>query len=203
MFDFSAAWTAVWARLGLPAPAHVLPPLLACYAEPSRHYHTQQHLAECLALCQQMLQLARQPAEVELALWFHDAVYEPRAHDNEQRSADWARSVLLAAGAQVDVADHVHTLIMATRHDAVPSDTDAQLVVDIDLAILAAPAERFAEYERQVRAEYAWVPALVFRHKRRAILRQFLARPALYSTPQLRYRLEQSARANIRLALDA
>jgi len=175
--------------------------LLARYAEPHRAYHTQQHLSECLALFDELRHLAVHPAEVEAALWFHDAIYDVHRHDNEALSADWARAALLQASASVDVAARVHALVMATRHSVAPQTSDEQLLVDIDLAILGAPPQRFAEYEAQIRREYAHVPQDVFTAKRGEILAGFLARPVLYGTAALRERLDATARANLRAAI--
>lgn len=193
------AWAALGARDGGPVQAE----LLARYAEPHRAYHSRQHLHECLALFAEFASLAVHPAEVEVALWFHDAVYDVHRHDNEAQSADWARSALLAAGAPADAAGRVAALVLATRHSMAPATPDEQLLVDIDLAILGAAPARFAEYEAQIRVEYAFVPQEVFNEKRGAILASFLARPQLYGTPALRARLEASARANLQAALSA
>ena len=92
---------------------------------------------------------------------------------------------------------------MATRHAALPTDVDAQLLVDIDLAILAADEARFAEFERQIRVEYALVPEATFRARRRAVLGGFLERERIFSTPRLRDELEPRARANLANALAA
>lgn len=175
--------------------------LLACYQEPHRHYHTLQHLGECLAAFDQARALAPHPDEIALALWFHDAIYDVKRSDNEARSADWAREALLDAEVECAIADRVHALIMATRHDAVPADADAQLLVDIDLGILGADTARFAEYEAQIRREYAFVPGWLFRRKRRAILQGFLERPRLYTTPYFHDRLETRARENLARAV--
>ncbi|WP_432213106.1 HD domain-containing protein, partial [Pseudomonas aeruginosa] len=93
-------------------------------------------------------------------------------------------------------------LIMATCHQAPPGDADAALMVDIDLAILAAPAPVYARYEADVRAEYAWVPEPLFRAGRGKLLRQLLEQPALYHCEPLRQRWEAAARANLRGALE-
>jgi len=191
-------WDATWRELGVPiAPTTPYDEILARYSEPHRRYHTTRHLDECFAQLDPARRLAERPAEVALALWFHDAIYDPRRQDNEAKSADWARESALAAGVPTDAAQRVHTLILATRHAAVPQGRDEQVLVDVDLAILGAATERFDEYERQVGDEYAWVPGFVFRSKRKAILQEFLARPALYSTPHFRDRLEAQARANL------
>ena len=193
----SASWQRAWAELGAAADASLRDRLLAAWSEPQRHYHTLQHLRECLAHFDAVHDLARHPGEVCLALWFHDAVYEPQRHDNEQRSADGARERLLQAGASREAADRIHALVMATRHEAIPRDPDAQLLVDIDLAILGASRERFDEYERQVALEYAHVPQAQRRAGRARILRAFLARPAIYATAFFHERFEAAARENL------
>lgn len=192
------SWQRAWAVLGLSAPEGLMQRLLGAWAEPQRHYHSQQHLHECLALLEPALDLAQHPGEVELALWFHDAVYDPQGKGNEACSADWACEALAQAGASHEVQQRVRALIMATCHDAEPVGDDARLLVDIDLAILGADPARFAEYDAQVRAEYRWVPGWLYRRKRREVLAGFLARPAIYGTERFRERFEGRARENMR-----
>lgn len=175
--------------------------LRAAWREPQRHYHGLQHLSECLDLLRAHRDLAKRPDELVLALWFHDAIYDPRAKDNEARSADWAAQALGEAGADPAAIARIHGLILDTAHAAAPAPGDPSLLVDIDLAILGAAPERFAEYERQVRTEYAWVPGFLYRYKRRQLLREFAKREPLYRTPALRERLEAQARSNLARAV--
>ena len=197
-----ANWNAAWHALGVAAPDEALcAELQRRYAEPQRHYHTMQHLGECLAWFEREQAQAEHPAEVALALWFHDAIYDVHAHDNEARSADWARQALLAAGVDAEAAERVHALVMATRHDAVPEGRDAELLIDIDLSILGAGRERFDEYERQVHAEYGFVPEEVRLPRRRAILQRFLDRKAIYATPRMHAQLEAQARINLQRSI--
>lgn len=197
---FERSWRRAWQGLGSTPPEGLLPALLAAYAEPQRHYHTQQHLAECLAHFEAVQTQALYPAEVEIALWFHDAVYDVKSKDNELRSTQWAEKALRGCGATEAHCQRVHALIMATCHESTPEDADAKLLVDIDLAILGASPGRFAEYDAQVRAEYAWVPRPVYGFKRKQVLRNFLERTSIYSTPHFRQLLEQQARSNLRQA---
>ena len=191
-------WCATWAGLGVSAPDEdVFGEVIASYREPHRHYHTTQHLDECFAWLDGARPLADHLHEVELALWFHDAVYHVRMQDNEERSASWLQSAATKAGLSGTVIGRLRALILATKHNSPPSTQDAALLVDVDLAILGAPVERFDEYERQVRDEYAWVPDVLFRRKRREILEAFLVRPYLYSTEHFRASLESAARANL------
>lgn len=198
--SFTERWEDLWQRLGQPAPGGLLEALLAAYREPQRHYHTLQHLAECFAHLDAYFDSVGAPAgdvlDIELALWFHDAVYDVRAHDNEARSADWAVRALAQAGLPPARGERVASLVMATAHHAPAAAADAQLLIDIDLAILGAPPARFAEYERQIRAEYAHVPAPLFARKRGEVLRGFLDRDRIYRTAYFA-RLEQQARANL------
>ena len=120
MDKLHAHWTSTWADCALAPPAGLLERLLAAWREPQRHYHTLQHLEECLALFDALREEAHRPAELALALWFHDAVYDVRAHDNEARSAQWAVQALQAAGLARGSCLRVEALIRATCHGAAP-----------------------------------------------------------------------------------
>jgi predicted metal-dependent HD superfamily phosphohydrolase len=195
-------WTQCWEALGAARVDEGLcRDVLARYSEPHRAYHTLQHLEECLARLDESRSLAERPAEIELALWFHDAIYDVRQHDNEERSADWARASSEAAGLPVDVCERVHQLVLITRHNATPSTADEALLVDIDLSILGADPQRYDEYDAAIRQEYAWVPLPVYTFKRRAILKGFLERERIFLTPTFHDRFEQQARSNLRRSL--
>jgi predicted metal-dependent HD superfamily phosphohydrolase len=201
-----SAWDALWNRLGVmqaPSQRPVLAELLERYAEPHRVYHGVAHLRDVLTEFDQArsAELARRPDEVELALWFHDAIYDPRRSDNELKSADLVRRAASDAGVAEQSCERVHALVMATDHRAVPADADAQLICDVDLAILGADAARFDEYERQIRAEYAWVPDPAFRARRIEILEALIARRAIFSTVHFQERFEARARANLSRSL--
>lgn len=197
-----ASWSGLWHALGAATADEALfGRLVAAYSEPHRHYHTLQHLRECFAHFEAARQLAQRPAEIALALWFHDAVYDARRDDNEKRSADWARRSARDAGLPAEVAQRVHALVMETRHRDVPADPDARLLVDIDLAILGAPPQRFEESDMQIRREYAHVPEPDFRQGRCRVLQSFLDRPAIYGTEQFHQTFEAQARDNLRRAM--
>jgi predicted metal-dependent HD superfamily phosphohydrolase len=195
-------WRATWAALGGTGDERLWRDLIDRYSEPHRKYHTRQHLDECFARLSEARSEALQPQEIELALWFHDAVYDVRRQDNEQRSADWASAAVLDGGVAPSTADRVHALVMVTRHDAEPEGSDQSILVDVDLSILGADEARFDEYEQQVREEYSWVPGVVFRYKRRGILEEFLRRPRIFRTPRFSERYETRARANLRRSIE-
>lgn len=193
------SWSRSWHAIGaMDDGLALMEELIAAYKEPQRHYHTLQHLTECIALLKGQLHFAEHAGEVEIALWFHDAVYDVKAKNNEAQSADWAVKSLHEAEIAHDVIERVRALIMATCHSAKPENTDQQLLVDVDLAILGAPRTRFIEYEEQVRSEYAWVPDELFKSTRLSIMSEFNVRHPIFSTPLLKERLEHQAHINLR-----
>ena len=196
-----ATWDAAWRLLGRTPPAGLLTELMAAWSEPHRHYHDVRHLGECLALWLRWRSDCERPGEVGVALWFHDAVYDPRAESNELNSAAWAARSLIRAGLASDVAQRVHDLVMTTRHDAPATGAQAQVLVDIDLSILGSPAERFERYDQDVRKEYSWVPGFRYRDQRTQVLQGFLDRPRLYHGEAAVALLEGQARVNLAAAL--
>jgi predicted metal-dependent HD superfamily phosphohydrolase len=197
-FD-EAFWSA-----GLPRPSpSAFEDLARRHAEPQRAYHVAVHLDEAFAWFDVVRRRCAHPGDVAIALCFHDAVYDPRAHDNEARSADLAASVLRSANASTATIERVTRLILATRHAAAPADADEAVLVDVDLSILGASAERFAEYEAQIRREYEWVDLAIYRRERARILQSFLARPRLFATDELHMRLDADARANLQRSIAA
>lgn len=178
--------------------------LLARYSEPGRHYHDARHILACLRGFDDFTGNIHDPDAVELALWFHDAVYDPRAAagENEAASARYFRKEFEAlAGRLIDI-DTVDRLIRATAHASETDDPDAALVTDLDLAILGADPIRYDVYAADIRREYAHVPETDYRHGRARVLRTFLARKAIYRTRSLGQVLEKPARANLERELD-
>jgi predicted metal-dependent HD superfamily phosphohydrolase len=170
--------------------------LVRRYSEHHRHYHTLTHVDACLTWLDCFRNLARRPEEVELALWFHDAVYAPDEHGNERQSAELARKQLGALGVDAAAATRVARHIEGTEHHS-SAQGDSALVIDLDLAILGAPAKDYDRFEDQIRREYAQVPEPMFKAGRCHVLQGFLLRPAIYNLPQIREKLEAPARANL------
>ncbi len=195
-------WQAWWRELGAqgdPAPWHQR--LVAAYAEPSRSYHNLRHIEECLGELEVNRAHARQPALVAMALWFHDVVYDAHSASNEANSAQLAANCLTAARVESVSIDTVQRLILCTQTHEPGVDPDAALLIDIDLAILGQPSERFWDYERGIRAEYEWVPWPTYAQKRAEILTRFVKRPAIYRTESLARKYEAPSRVNLQAAI--
>lgn len=198
-----AAWARVWEALGVrDASRETYEEVLRYYGEPHRAYHNLQHLKECLQVRRYINAACQASAEVDLALWFHDAIYDLLRSDNELRSAQWLDDVARDSGLDDETRRRLYDLVMVTRHDGAPATADEAVLVDTDLAILGASFERFEEYDQQIRREYQFVPLPVYRQKRRQVLEGFLARGRIYTTAAYFDAFEQQARANLARAIE-
>lgn len=173
------------------------------YAEDVRVYHTLEHAWRVVQHATRLASHAANLEAVQLSAWFHDAIYDPRATDNEERSAAYATSVLQRWEQPQSRIGDVRRLILLTKdHRPASNDGDGQVLVDADLAILGAPPAAYARYAAAIRREYSWVPDGDYGSARVTILRQFLERPFIYFTPPMRREREQRARANLNAEIE-
>jgi predicted metal-dependent HD superfamily phosphohydrolase len=161
------------------------------YNSPDRHYHTLEHIEAMLELLPQ--------AALALAVWFHDAVYDTRAADNEERSAALGDEMLQPLYVPPEIQAETRRLILLTkRHDTREDDADGRRLLDADLAILGAAEDEYDRYAKAIRQEYAWVPEDDFRRGRQRVLENFLQRRWIYFTDGMREQREVAARKNLR-----
>lgn len=198
----ASRWDALAARLGIVKPMVAFRWLESHYNESARKYHDPHHIDECLGLLDRSNHPESTNPLVEYALWFHDAIYNTFSRKNEERSADAAVQVLKRSGRPASELALVKSLILATRHGVQPTEPAVQLLVDVDLGILGTDADRYAEFELQIRAEYWWVPTALYRKQRAAILHSFTQRPSVYATHEFRERFERQARNNLLWGLE-
>ena len=183
------------------SPKHPSPPLLPLldlsrrYCEPHRRYHNLEHPAHMLWIGRQLALTDEQIA----AIWFHDAVYEPGARDNEQRSAELARNQLTALGWPEHSVSIVETIVMDTRRHT-PTADGSRAVIDLDLEPLSETWEVFSRNALHVRVEYRHIDDETFLNGRRQFLEEMLGRERIYWTPW-GSRYEMQARRNLQRAL--
>jgi len=173
--------------------------VLAAYDDPARGYHDRRHLAEVCGRVEELIAhgVAADREAVLLAAWFHDAVYDGE-RDAEERSAVWAEIDLPAAGVpRATVAEVARLVRLTETHRPEDGDVDGSVLSDADLAILAAPEGRYAEYAADVRRDFSHVPDADFRAGRAAVLRDLLSKPRLFHTAYAREHWEAAARANV------
>ncbi|MEZ4592744.1 MAG: hypothetical protein R3D55_16590 [Chloroflexota bacterium] len=133
--------------------------LVAAYGANGRFYHNLSHIEHALNVADQLKAVAVDFTAVQLALWFHDVVYDPRRSDNEAESAAYAERVLRPLGVPDDLLTKVRQLILATKsHEAPDDNPDVRVMLDADLAILSAPPKQYDAYAQAIRQEYSFVP---------------------------------------------
>ena len=194
-------WEALCGNLSITTDADIFDALVKAHAQRHRAYHTLDHIAACLRHLDVVKSKTNYPHEVEMALWFHDAVYQPFSNTNEEDSAQWAVDWLTKRGAESAEIKRIESHILATKSHGAARNLDQRYMLDIDLSILGASPKVYDEFESNIRREYKRVPKLIFRRKRKAILEGFLTRPNIYITDYFQNRLEQQARVNIANAI--
>ncbi len=200
--DLADRWSDLWDRLGAVGDVDARYVFLSgLYAQPPRAYHTIEHIKTCLAEFDSARHLSSRPEEVEFALWLHDAVYDSRRVDNEKQSAELAGEVAAEMGLDASFSSRVGALILATEHEEMPSEIDAQLIVDCDLAGLGIPFDQFMRNGDFIRQECAWLDEAAFIENRTLLFRRFLERPSVYCTEFFGSRYERQARCNLERVL--
>jgi predicted metal-dependent HD superfamily phosphohydrolase len=191
-------WNTLWKRIGAEGdnPKRIYDRLIGMYSEPHRHYHNFVHIAHSLRQFDEegLRTLASDPDAIETATWFHDAVYDTHAEDNEEKSAELAYHTLKSLGLPHCFANKVSDLIRATKHADVPEDFDAKLMVDLDLSAIAK--DMFPETRRYIRDEYSWVPEDEFGAKRAAFFEVFLNR-GVFTSNVFKQKYEARAMDNV------
>lgn len=191
-------WNELCRGLGAGSDTHAWYDVLeAMYAFPARHYHDLSHVRECLDQFDTVRDGLPNAGQVEFAIWFHDCVYVPGRPDNEERSAGVARIAAASMGLDELWRERVTELILATRHAEPPRSHDGAILVDIDMSILAAPADRYARYAAAIRREFSFASDEQFAAGRGAFLKGLLSKGSIFHSEALAARLEAPARRNI------
>ncbi len=196
-------WQQLMSAFGLACNADTYASLMEAYSEKHRHYHNIDHVTACLRHLDEVAAQADKPHEIELALWFHDAIYNPFSSSNELDSADWAAQFLRDNAVPEDAISRVHRLIMVTQGHGRTSSQDEEVMIDIDLSILGESPQTYSRFEKAIRKEYSRVPYFLFRKKRKDILCEFLTRQRLYNTEHFIENFEAQARINLTNAIAA
>ena len=171
------------------------------YTARSRYYHNLQHIAALLQLCEQYTDRLTDKYVVELAVFYHDIIYNVLRKDNEPRSALLAIKRLYAVGVPEDKITQVKLFIEATQTHSITGTVvnthDLQLFLDFDMSILGAGWNDYLEYTKQVRREYRVYPDKLYIPGRTKFLEHCLQTQHIFQTPEFRETYEAAARANM------
>lgn len=200
--EFCKRWLQLINGSNEDAVVDVYEDIIRRYSEPQRYYHTFEHVTACLNHFDSLKNRIDDARVVELAIWLHDVIYDPKSGTNEEDSASYASRVLTDLGVDAEVVDKVHHMILLTKHPSQPVRNDERCLIDIDLSILGSDRNVFEQYEVWIRKEYQHVSIEDYRLGRRQVLEQFLREDRIYTSGCLDSQFEQNARKNIEWAIE-
>lgn len=195
-----AQWTSLASRYAPDASVveSLFNALVEHYSDGARAYHNLSHIQSLIALSDSLLDKIHNQDAHYFAIWFHDAIYDTRRADNEEKSAEFAAEALAGITVPERTIADVREMILATKHHrAAGLSWDMQAFLDLDTSILGAPEEIYREYSLAIRKEYSWVPDAMYREGRMKVLNDFLERERIYHTEEIRAKYEAQARHNI------
>ncbi|MCP5029567.1 MAG: metal-dependent phosphohydrolase [Actinomycetia bacterium] len=176
--------------------------LIEAYTGPGRHHHDIGHVVEVLEAIGDLLGTPA-PVDAELAAWFHDAVYDAKAGDDERASAVMAHAELTGVGVEHKLVERVASLVEATaNHTCGPDDGVGAAFLDADLSVLGTDDARYDRYAQAVRQEYSHLDEPTWRTGRAAVLASLLERHPLFMSESGQRRWETRARANMARELE-
>ena len=176
--------------------------LINKYSEEHRLYHNIRHISKCLSYLDEVKNNVNSYFDLEVAIWFHDAIYKPNRSDNEEKSAQIAMVFLKSIGLEASEIIEIEHLILLTKHPSKPNSNDDKYMIDIDLSILGAKENDYDNYEAWIRKEYSSVPWFLYRRGRKSLLESFANKRRIYKTDYFQEKLEEQARHNIDRALN-
>lgn len=169
------------------------------YSTEGRAYHTLDHIENLLEFLEKQKLRIREWDSVRLAAWLHDVVYNTKTEDNEEQSAQYAQKYLKQLGVSEKIVSRVADLILATKkHETAGRDSDLEIFLDGDLAILGSIEKEYDKYSTNIRQEYKWFSDEQYKAGRKKALENFLNRPKIYFTEEAGRELEQRARKNLK-----
>ncbi len=192
-------WKSLYLRLGgrENEAEVVIMPLMSLYSPKHRPYHNLDHISISIDELHKVKHLSDNPDEIEFAIWMHDAIYNPKLEDNEEKSADLAQIIANAIGLPKEKGKRIYTLVMATKHNNYESTNDGKLIADIDMIILGVTKSEFDKYSREIEQEYSFVDKLTYTKHRIKFVKNMLAKDRIYQTDYFRNKYEQQARQNL------
>jgi len=186
-------------------PEDARPPfanLVACYTGKKRFYHNLNHVEYVLDMVESLQELANDLPALQLAVWFHDVVYDARVKDNEVKSAEYARRVMAQLVIPAETINKASDMILATITHKAVKDIDTQILLDSDLSSLGADADTFWTQTNAIRQESGWIEEEVYTKSRAEFLTGFLERERIFHIDKLFRAREAQARRNIQSVLD-
>lgn len=174
--------------------------LTEMYQGVGRYYHNLEHIQRMLSFLKKRVNRIEDWVSIQLAVWFHDCIYDIHDGENEERSADFARRKLLDLGVSAGIVEKVVNLILLTKKHEITieySNFDAKIFLDSDLMSLGGSYEEYNRILKRIKKEYSDIPEEIFKKGRRQFLKSFLSKPRIFYTDEMFVEFEDDARRNM------
>ncbi|MFN8281771.1 MAG: hypothetical protein U0U67_01050 [Chitinophagales bacterium] len=177
--------------------------LINHYSESNRYYHNTTHIQKMLDLSFEYAAKLKDVETVQLAIFYHDIIYNSLSKTNETDSAALAVKQLSNTNFPVEKIKMVEQFIISTqKHLPLIDNADLLYFLDFDLAILGTEQAAYTDYAEKIRKEYKWVPSFLYKKNRAKVLQHFLEREHIYYSEIFRNLYEVNARENIKFEID-
>jgi predicted metal-dependent HD superfamily phosphohydrolase len=174
--------------------------ILDKYSENHRYYHTLEHIQDMVQKRLDIADLISDKTLTDLAIFFHDIIYDPKSKVNEEESANLFRSIFQATENGVDVPKICNFILQTKYHEVLDStEEDLKLFIDMDMSILGSHPNDYRTYAMNIRREYSHMNDADFCSGRGRFLGEMLNEARfIFASDHYRIHLEEKAKANIR-----
>lgn len=178
--------------------------LINRYSDESRYYHNTTHIQKMLDFSMEFSDAIKEIETLQLAVFYHDIIYNSLSKKNEIDSAALAVQQLSETLFSAEKIKLMEQFILSTQKHfpLIANNSDLQYFLDFDLAILGTSQNTYMDYAEKIRKEYKWVPAFLYNSNRKKVLEHFLNRKEIYFTEAFRNKYESIARENMKYEIE-
>lgn len=140
------------------------------YNSKGRYYHNMNHLDDVLC-CLEDYNKSNLFNETEYQILvmtaiYHDIIYNPKAKDNEEKSAQFIND----CSCSEDIKRQVYNLILFTKYQRAPKNDLEEIFMSCDMNVFDKSFTEQLQFEKNIQKEYSWVPLDVYVKNRIKVL---------------------------------
>ncbi|MBV6881273.1 hypothetical protein KVY03_15645 [Epilithonimonas sp. FP105] len=167
------------------------------YSQKSRKYHNLNHLENMILELENVKDEISDYDIMLFSVFYHDIIYKATSKDNEEKSAEVAKTRLDKLNISNERITKIYNQILATKSHKRSDDSDTNFLLDADLAILGKDWKVYDNYIQQIRKEYSIYPDFLYNPGRKKVLTHFLEFDEIFKTDHFKEKYEKMARENI------
>ena len=167
------------------------------YSQKKRKYHNLNHLENMILELENVKDQISDYDALLFSVFYHDIIYKATSKDNEEKSAEIAKTRLDKLNISNERITKIYNQILATKSHKKSDDSDTNFLLDTDLAILGKDWNVYENYVQQIKEEYSIYPDFLYKPGRKKVLIHFLKFEEIFKTDYFKEKYEKMARENI------